>query len=85
MTKESEDTKFCRDCICWVNLTDADGGIGLCDSVVSEHNQHLVGYAHPACGRIITEKDAEDYEAYMAPGWREGRERAVAGKEESDG
>ena len=50
----------CQDCICWVKLSDADGGIGICDNVVSDHNQHLVGYRHPACSVAVTDEDIED-------------------------
>jgi len=39
----------CGLCRCWIKLSDVDGGIGICDCIHSDHNQHLIGYAHLVC------------------------------------
>jgi hypothetical protein len=58
MTIATEPTeKHCQDCASWVKLSDQDGGIGICDSAVSNHNQHIVGHWHPACDMMIEATD----------------------------
>ena len=53
----------CDRCSSWLKLSDQDGGIGICDSIRSNHGQHLLGYAHPGCAAFCdkgTEEKAED-------------------------
>jgi len=58
MTIETNpECNHCKDCASWVKLSDADGGIGICDSVVSDHNQHLTGHHHPACEMFTSATD----------------------------
>ena len=59
MTKAGDSLKpSCHDCVSWVKLSDQDGGIGICDSIVSDHNQHLIGYMHPACDVLLIVEQA---------------------------
>lgn len=51
----------CKDCICWEKLIDIDGGIGICDNTKSDHNQHLIGYAHQICEHIIERSPYEEF------------------------
>jgi len=62
--------EHCDSCVCWYKLSPEDGGIGLCDNRKSDHDQHIIGHAHLICRHRITEKDAEDWEWQMAPGWK---------------
>ena len=55
MTKWDEGCKRCKDCICWMKISDADGGIGVCDNIISDHNQHVIGHWHPACDQAMWE------------------------------
>lgn len=50
---------YCKDCIAWFKISDQDGGIGVCDNVDAEHNQHLIGCAHPSCREFMHTKDDE--------------------------
>jgi len=59
MTAENGDL-HCKDCISWFKLSDKDGGIGICDSIVSDHNQHLLGFWHPACDAALTEANIHE-------------------------
>jgi hypothetical protein len=51
--------EYCQDCIAWFKLSDQDGGLGICDNVDAEHNQHLIGCAHPSCMEFTHTKDDE--------------------------
>ena len=51
--------KRCWDCLAWVKLSEADGGIGICDNTLSEHSQHVIGFAHPACGQWMKKPPAK--------------------------
>ena len=38
--------KRCSNCLCWVHLSRQDGGVGICDNILSDHSQHLLGHLH---------------------------------------
>jgi hypothetical protein len=57
-----ETTFFCGVCANWIELfaggysvmAQIEGKtIGVCNCVKSDHNQHIVGYMHPACAELI--------------------------------
>lgn len=54
MTIENKCEKHCISCASWVRLSNCDGGLGICDSIKSDHNQHLLGYWHPACSVCLS-------------------------------
>ena len=55
----------CSGCSSWHKLSDQDGGLGICDSIRSDHGQHLLGAAHPGCAAFVDggEMEAEAEEA----------------------
>ena len=50
MTSGANESKpTCSTCDWWIGLWEDEGGIGLCDNVHSDHNQHIVSCDHPQC------------------------------------
>jgi hypothetical protein len=56
--QEQAEGRVCEDCVAWCRVSGGDGGIGICDCRLSDHDQHLVGLAHRACAFFLT-VDAE--------------------------
>lgn len=40
-------------CECWVRISKQDGGIGICDNIKSDHNNHIIGHRHAVCAALL--------------------------------
>jgi len=57
--ESNEEHLICYNCIDWIKFGDEYGGIGICDCMIGEHNQHVIGFKHPACIRFYNKNKSK--------------------------